>query len=134
MVSKGGTLLGQMLCNERLDRGKRKSMVVIVTQRLFLYLSALLFVLLPLEATYAADGCASMATTSAADGDCDGCMEDEQQQCVSYCRVLCQTLLAEYNPSPVVRPLSALAHQRFMTKFPPFSNGGPEPPPPRMLR
>ena len=74
-------------CNYVFDPTEHRSMVRPVTQRLFLYLAAFLVALLPVEATYATNGCAPMAEMDA--GDCGDCMDDERQQCQSYCLALC---------------------------------------------
>jgi len=105
-----------------------------VTQRLFLYLAAFLAALLPIEATYAANGCAPMAEMNADAGDCSECMDDERGQCQSYCLALCQTLPAARVSSLEPRDLSSLNFLALLEKFSPLPNGGPEPPPPRMLR
>lgn len=109
-------------------------MVNQVTQRLFLYLAAFLVALLSVEATHAANGCAPMAEMNADAGDCDDCMDDGRQQCQSYCLALCQTLPAERISSLEARDLSSLTFLPLLANSPPFSNGGPEPPPPRILR
>ena len=109
-------------------------MVHPVTQRLFLYLAAFLVALLPVEATYAANGCAPMAEMNADAGDCGDCMDDERQQCQSYCLALCQTLPASRILPLEVRDISSLTFLALLEKSPPLPNGGPEPPPPRMLR
>lgn len=105
-----------------------------VTQRLFLYLAAFLVALLPVQATYAANGCAPIAEMNAEAGDCGDCMDDEREQCQSYCLALCQTLPAERVSSLEPRNLSSLTFLALHERFPPLRNGGPEPPPPRMLR
>lgn len=109
-------------------------MVHPVTQRLFLYLAAFLVALLPVEATYAANGCAPMAAMTSDDSDCGDCMDEERRQCQSYCLALCQTLPAERVSSLEPRDLSSLTFLPLLANSPPLRNGGPEPPPPRMLR
>lgn len=115
-------------------------MVLPVTQRLFLYLAAFLVALLPVEATYAANGCAAMAEMApmaemnADAGGCDDCMDDERQKCQSYCLALCQTLPAARISALEVRDLSSPTFLPLLANSPPLRNGGPEPPPPRMLR
>lgn len=109
-------------------------MVSPVTQRLFLYLAAFLVALLPVEATYAANGCAPMAAMTSDDSDCGDCMDDERGQCQSYCLALCQTLPAARISPLEVRDLSSLTFLPLLANSPPLRNGGPEPPPPRMLR
>ena len=66
-------------CNYVFDPTEHRSMVLAVTQRLFLYLAAFLVALLPVEATYAASGCAPMAEMNADTGDCSDCMDDERE-------------------------------------------------------
>lgn len=105
-----------------------------VTQRLFLYLAAFLAALLPIEATYAANGCAPMAAMNGDHGDCGDCKDDMRQQCQSYCITLCQTLPASHVSSLEARDLCSLTYLPLLAKFPPLPVGGPEPPPPRMLR
>jgi hypothetical protein len=122
------------LCNYVFDPTEHRSMVWPVTQRLFLCLAAFLVALLPVEATYAASGCAPMAEMNADAGDCGDCMDDERGQCQSFCLALCQTLAAERISSLEPRDLSSLTFLALLEKFPPLPNGGPEPPPPRMLR
>ena len=109
-------------------------MVPSVTQRLFLYLAAFLVALLPIEATYAANGCAPMGAMTDHGSDCGDCMDDEREQCQSYCLALCQSLSASRVASPEARDLSSLIYQPLLVKFPPLPDGGPEPPPPRFLR
>jgi hypothetical protein len=109
-------------------------MVPSVTQRLFLYLAAFLVALLPIEATYAANGCAPMAAMTSDDSDCGDCMDNEGGQCQSYCLALCQTLPASRILPLEVRDISSLTFLALLEKSPPLPNGGPEPPPPRMLR
>ena len=109
-------------------------MVLPVTRRLFLYLAAFLVALLPVEATYAANGCAPMAEMNADAGDCGDCMDDEREQCRSYCLALCQTLPVAHVSSLEARDLGSLTYLPLLAKFPPLPVGGPEPPPPRMLR
>lgn len=109
-------------------------MVLPVTQRLFLYLAALLVALLPVEATYAANGCAPMAEMNADPGNCGDCMDDERQNCQSYCHALCQTLPAARMSPLEVRDLSSLTFSPLLANSPPLQNRGSEPPPPRMLR
>lgn len=108
-------------------------MVRSVKQRLFLYLAAFLVALLPVEATYAANGCAPMAEINADAGDCD-CLDDERQQCQSFCLALCQTLPTNRVSPLQDRDLSVLTFLPLLTRFPPLPDGGPEPPPPRTLR
>lgn len=108
-------------------------MVHPVTQRLFLYLAAFLVALLPVEATYAANGCAPMAEMNADAGDCDDCMDDERQQCQSYCLALCQTLPAARISPLEASDLSSLTFLPLLANSPPSPVGGPEPPPPRIL-
>lgn len=121
-------------CNYVFDPTEHRSMVLAVTPRLFLYLAAFFAALLPIEATYAANGCAPMATMTSEDSDCSDCMDDERGQCQSYCLALCQTLPAERVSSLEPRDLSSLTFLALLEKFPPLPNGGPEPPPPRLLR
>ena len=121
-------------CNYVFDPTEHRSMILAVTQRLFLYLAAFFAALLPIEATYAANGCAPMATMTSDDSDCSDCMDDERGQCQSYCLALCQTLPAERVSSLEPRDLSSLTFLALLEKFPPLPNGGPEPPPPRLLR
>lgn len=109
-------------------------MVYRVTQRIFLYLAAFLVALLPVEATYAANGCAPKAEMADDAGDCGDCMDDERDQCQSYCLALCQTLPAARMTALEVRDLSSFAFFPLLANSPPLRNGGPEPPPPRMLR
>lgn len=109
-------------------------MVHPVTQRLFLYLAAFLVALLPVEATYAANGCTPMAEMSADAGGCDDCMDDERQQCQSYCLAFCQTLPAAQFSSLEARDLSSLTFLLLIANSPPSPNAGPEPPPPRIRR
>ena len=109
-------------------------MVHPVTQRLFLYLAAFLVAMLPVEATYAANGSAPMAEMAADAGECGDCMDDERGQCQSYCLAMCQMLPAERISSLEPRDLSPLTFLALLGKFPPLPIGGPEPPPPRMLR
>jgi len=121
------------MCNNRFNQCELATMVSQVTQRLFLYLAAFLVALLPLEATYAANGCTPVAAMTDHGGDCDDCMDDERQQCQSYCLALCQTLPASRVASLAVRDLSLLIYQPLLVKFPPLPDEGPEPPPPRIL-
>ena len=109
-------------------------MVHPVTQRLFLYLAAFLVAMLPVEATYAANGCAPMAEMAADAGECGDCMDDEREQCQSYCLALCQTLPAARSSPLEFRDLSSLTFLPLLANFPPSPIGGPEPPPPRILR
>ena len=125
---------GEADCNYAFDSTEHRTMVLPVTQRLFFYLAAFLVALLPVEATYAANGCAPMAEMNADAGDCSVCMDDERGQCQSYCLALCQTLPAERVSSLEPRDLSSLNFLALLERFPPLPNGGPEPPPPRMLR
>ena len=67
------------LCNFAFDPTEHRIMVLPVTRRLFLYLAAFLVALLPVEATYAANGCAPMAEMNADAGDCGDCMDDERE-------------------------------------------------------
>ncbi|CAH0498438.1 hypothetical protein NVSP9465_03526 [Novosphingobium sp. CECT 9465] len=119
-------------CNYVFDPTEHRSMVRPVTQRLFLYLAAFLVALLPVEATYATNGCAPMAEMDA--GDCGDCMDDERQQCQSYCLALCQTLPAARISPLEARDLSSLTFLPLLANSPPSPIGGPEPPPPRILR
>ena len=109
-------------------------MVPQVTQRLTFYLAAFLVALLPLEATYAANGCTPVAAITDHGGDCGDCMDDERQQCQSFCLALCQSLPANRFSALADRELSSLSFLPLIAKFPPLINGGPEPPPPRKLR
>lgn len=122
------------LCNYVFYPTEHRSMVLPVTQRLFLYLAAFLVALLPVEATYAANGCAPMAEMNADAGDCGDCMDDERQQCQSYCLALCQTLPAARISPLEARDLSSLTFLPLLANSPPSPIGGPEPPPPRILR
>lgn len=105
-----------------------------MTQRLFFCLAAFLVALLPVEATYAANGCAPMAEMTTDDDDCSDCMGDESGQCERYCLALCQTLPAARIWPVEVLDLSSLTFVALLEKFSSLPNGGPEPPPPRMLR
>lgn len=109
-------------------------MVPQVTQRLIFYLAAFLVALLPLEATYAANGCAPVAAMTDHGGDCGECMDDERQQCQSYCLAMCQTLPASRVLSLGARDLSSLTFLPLIANSSLSPNGGPEPPPPRILR
>ena len=120
------------LCNYVFYPTEHRSMVRPVTQRLFLYLAAFLVALLPVEATYAANGCAPMAEMDA--GDCGDCMDDERQQCQSYCLALCQTLPAARISPLEARDLSSLTFLPLRANSPPSPIEGPEPPPPRIFR
>lgn len=122
------------MCNYAFDRSELGSMVPHVTQRLFLYLAAFLVALLPLEATYAANGCAPVATMTDHGGNCGECMDDEREQCQSYCLALCQTLPAARSSPLEFRDLSSLTFLPLLANSPPSPIGGPEPPPPRILR
>lgn len=122
------------LCNFAFYPTEHRIMVLPVTQRLFLYLAAFLVALLPVEATYAANGCAPMAEMNADAGDCGDCMDDEREQCRSYCLALCQTLPAARISPLEVRDLLSPTFLPLLANSPPLRNGGPEPPPPRMLR
>lgn len=105
-----------------------------VTQRLFLYLAAFLVALLPLEATYAANGCAPVTAMTDHGSDCGDCMDDEREQCQSYCLALCQSLPASRASSLEACDLSSLIYLPLLANSPPSPNAGPEPPPPRILR
>lgn len=109
-------------------------MIGSLTQRLFLYLAMIMVALLTLEATYAASGCAPVAAMTEDDGECDDCKDEDRQHCQSYCLALCQTLPAYHASSPDSREGSSLTFLPLRPRFPPLPNGGPEPPPPRMLR
>lgn len=109
-------------------------MVFQVTQRLFLYLAAFLIALLPLEATYAANGCAPGIAMTDHGSDCGDYIDDERQQCQTYCVALCQSLPASREPSLEARDLSSLIYLSLLANSPPSPNAGPEPPPPRILR
>jgi hypothetical protein len=108
-------------------------MVPHVSQRFIFYLAAFLVALLPLDATYAANGCAPVTAMTDNGGDCGDCMDDERQQCQTYCLALCQSLPASRFSTLKDRELSSLAFPSLLAKFPPLINGGPEPPPPRIL-
>lgn len=54
-------------------------MIFQVTPRLIFYLAAFLVALVPIEATYAANGCAPAATMTDHGGDCGDCMDDERE-------------------------------------------------------
>lgn len=123
-----------MKCNNVVDQGELTTMIFQVTRRLIFYLAAFLVALVPIEATYAANGCAPAATMTDHGGDCGDCMDDEREQCQSYCLALCQSLSASRVASPEARDLSSLIYQPLLVKFPPLPDGGPEPPPPRFLR
>ena len=112
------------LCNFAFDPTEHRTMVLPVTQRLFLYLAAFLVALLPVEATYAANGCAPMAEMNADAGDCGDCMDDEREQCRSYCLALCQTLPAARISPVEVRDLSSLTFFPLLANSPPLRNGG----------
>lgn len=121
-------------CNNVFDQDELGSMVQRVSHRLFLYLAAILIALLPVEATYAANGCAPMAEMNADAGECGDCMDDERGQCQSYCLALCQTLPASRVSTLEARDLPSLTFLLLLANSPPLRNGGPEPPPPRILR
>lgn len=121
-------------CNNVFDQDELGSMVQRVLHRLFLYLAAVLIALLPVEATYAANGCALMAEMNADAGECGDCMDDERGQCQSYCLALCQTLPASRVSTLEARDLPSLTFLLLLANSPPLPNGGPEPPPPRILR
>lgn len=122
------------MCNERFDQCEHATMVSQVTQRLFLYLAAFLVALLPLEATYATNGCAPVTAMTDHGSDCGDCMDDERQQCQTYCLALCQSLPASRASSLEARDLSSLIYLPLLANSPPSPNAGPEPPPPRILR
>lgn len=121
-------------CNNVFDQDELGSMVQRVSHRLLLYLAAILNALLPVEATYAANGCAPMAEMNADAGECGDCMDDERGQCQSYCLALCQTLPASRVSTLEARDLPSLTFLLLLANSPPLRNGGPEPPPPRLLR
>jgi hypothetical protein len=122
------------LCNYVFDHVEHGSMDQSVTKRLFLYLAAFLAALLPVGATYAASSCSPMAAMNDDHGDCGDCKDDMSQQCQSYCIALCQTLPASRVSSLEARDPGSLTFLPLLAKFPPLPVGGPEPPPPRMLR
>jgi len=122
------------LCNYVFCPTEHRSMALSVTQRLFLYLAAFLAALLPIEATYAANGCAPMSAMTSDDSDCGDCMDNEDEQCQSYCLALCQTLPASRILPLEVRDRSSLTFLALLANSPPSPNAGPEPPPPRILR
>lgn len=109
-------------------------MVFQVTQHLFLYLAAFLVALLPLEATYAANGCAPVTAMTDHGSDCGNCIDNERQQCQTFCFALCQSLPASRASSLEARDLSSLNYLPLLDNSPPSPNAGPEPPPPRILR
>jgi hypothetical protein len=108
-------------------------MDLVVTQRFIFYLAAFLVALLPLEVAYAANGCTPVAAMTDHGGDCGDCMDDERQQCQTYCLALCQSLPASRFSTLEDRELSSLTFLPLIAKFPPLMNAGPEPPPPRIL-
>jgi hypothetical protein len=121
-------------CNNVVDQSELATMVPQVTQRLFLYLAAFLVALLPLEATYAANGCAPVTAMTDHGSDCGDCMYDERRQCQTYCLALCQSLPASRASFLEACDLSSLIYLPLLANFPPVPDGGPEPPPPRILR
>jgi hypothetical protein len=94
-------------------------MVPQVTQRLFLYLAAFLVALLPLEATYAANGCAPVTAMTDHGSDCGDCMYDERRQCQTYCLALCQSLPASRASFLEACDLSSLSYLPLLANFPP---------------
>ncbi len=122
------------VCNNGFEQSELLTMSATVSHRLFLYLAAIMIALLPVEATYAANGCAPMAEMNADAGECGDCMNDERGQCQSYCLALCQTLPASRVSTLEARDLPSLTFLLLLANSPPLPNGGPEPPPPRMLR
>lgn len=68
-----------MKCNNVVDQGVLTTMIFQVTPRLIFYLAAFLVALVPIEATYAANGCAPAATMTDHGGDCGDCMDDERE-------------------------------------------------------
>ena len=123
-----------LISNNLFHRCELATMIPHVTPRFLFYLAALLVALLPLEATYAANGCAPVAAMADHGDGCGDCMDDARDQCQSYCLALCQSLLAGRVASPEARDLSSLIYQPLLVKFPPLPDGGPEPPPPRIPR
>ena len=121
-------------CNKRFAMSEHSIMILHMTRQLFVFLEAILAALLPVEATFAANDCSPIAVTSEARGDCGGCMPDERLQCQSYCLTLCQAVVADRASPYVLHDFSSLTYLAFVPGFPPLSNGGPEPPPPRILR
>lgn len=120
-------------CNNVVDQSELATMVSQVTQRLFLYLAAFLVALLPLEATYAANGCAPVTAMTDHGSDCGDCMDDERQQCETYCLAWCQSLPASRVSFLEACDLSSPIYLPLLANFPPVPDGGPEPPPPRIL-
>ncbi|WP_310475583.1 hypothetical protein [Sandarakinorhabdus sp.] len=100
--------------------------------RLFLLLAAFLVALLPLEATYAANGCTPMATMQAENGECGDCAEQAPAQCQIYCIALCQSLPAAGQSFAIPTDALSIIYAPLLAKFRLVVNEGPEPPPPRI--
>jgi hypothetical protein len=126
-----------MICNNRFDASELACSNMTMPHRLFVYLAILLVALMPLEASYAAVGCApmgdEMAISHEAD-DCGGCADGEREQCRSVCLALCQLLPPARGAILPTHDISLDEHLPFDTAHPLLMSSGPEPPPPRLGR